>query len=139
MNAVTNNVDILYIDNDEVDIEGLKNEFKKVNDLLSIAIARDGLEALDKLYGRNGEEKLYPPPKLILLEIALPKMNGIDFLKILRMDPELSTAPVYILTTSFTSEDKSALRDLNISGHIIKPLEYSDALNLFWSLLNEQE
>jgi CheY-like chemotaxis protein len=139
MNAVTNNVDILYIDNDDVDIEGLKKEFKKVNDLLSIAIARNGLEALDKLYGRNGEEKLYPPPKLILLDINLPKMSGIDFLKALRTDPELSTAPVYILTASFTTKDKSALRDLNISGHIIKPIEYSDALNLFWLLLNEQE
>jgi CheY-like chemotaxis protein len=138
MHALIHATDILYIEDNEADIESLRDIFKKINDLLNIVTVKSGTEALDKLYGRHGHEKI-TTPKLILINISLSKDASIEFLKSLRADPEFSTPPVYVLTASFTTEDKLALHDLNIAGHIVKPLEYSDALNLFWSLLNEQE
>ncbi|KTC66242.1 two component response regulator (plasmid) [Legionella adelaidensis] len=128
------NIDILYVEDDEVDIQGMIREFKKVNSLLKIQVAKNGVQALDKLYGRNGEEKVIP--KVILLDINMPQMNGIEFLKELRSNPEFGSIEVYILTGAYTTSDKMALRDLHVAGSIVKPIEYSDALNVFWSLLH---
>ncbi|AHE66355.1 response regulator [Legionella oakridgensis] len=132
MESTERNIDIFYIEDDEVDILGMEREFKKINELLEIAVAKDGHQALNKLYGRNGEEKLHP--KIILLDINLPKMNGIEFLKLLRADPTFIDIEVFILTGAFNTQDKMAMKDLNVRGHIIKPLEYEDALNLLWAL-----
>ncbi len=131
--------DILYVEDDEVDIQCAQREFKRVNELLKVAIARDGVEALDMLYGRNGKVKLIPAPKVILLDINMPKMNGIEFLKELRSDPDFNSTAIYILTVSYATKDKLAFRDLKVAGFIVKPMEYSDALNIFWSLMNEHE
>lgn len=136
MAFTSSGVDILYVDDDEVDILGAQREFKRVNNPLNIVVASNGVQALDKLYGRNGEEKLLPAPKVIILDINMPKMSGIEFLKILRADSAFNMVSVYILTISYTTQDKLALRDLNVSGCIVKPLEYADALNIFWALLN---
>lgn len=138
MRALIHATDILYIEDNEADIQSVQGIFKKVNDLLSIVAVKSGAEAFDKLYGRHGHEKI-AIPKLILLNNNLSQDSSIEFLKFLRADPELSTSAVYILTASFTTEDKLALQDFNIAGYIIKPLEYSDALNLFWSLLSNVE
>jgi CheY-like chemotaxis protein len=127
-------VDILYVEDDEVDIQGMEREFKKVNSQIQIHIAQHGVQALNMLYGREGEEKI--DPKIILLDINMPKMNGIDFLKEVRGNPEFGTIEVYILTGSYTTSDKVALRDLHVAGCIVKPLEYSDALNVFWALMH---
>jgi CheY-like chemotaxis protein len=97
------------------------------------------MEALNKLYGRNGEKKLVPAPKVLLLDINMPKMNGIELLKTLRNDSDFSTTSIYILTASYNTEDKLALHDLHPAGCIVKPLEYADALNIFWSLLHERD
>lgn len=132
-------IDILYVDDDEVDILCAQREFRKVSELLNIEIARDGIEALDKLYGHNGMQRLDPTPKLILLDINMPKMNGVEFLQKLRSDPSFNNVAIYILTVSFTTQDKIAFHDLKIAGFIVKPLEYSDALNIFWSLMNQRE
>lgn len=139
METINRNVDILHIEDDEVDILCVEREFKRVNNLLNIAVARDGVQAFDKLYGLNGEEKLTPPPKLIILDINMPRMNGIEFLKKLRSDPDLSYVSTYILTVAYTTEDKLAIRDLKVAGCIVKPLDYAEALDIFWSLLNEKD
>ncbi len=128
-------VDILYVEDDEVDIMATKKAFKKVNNLLTIEIASDGVNALDKLYGTNGEKKI-TPPKMILLDVNMPKMNGIEFLRILRSDVEFNSVAIYLLTVSYTSQEKLAIHDLKVSGCIVKPLEYSDALNIYWSLFS---
>lgn len=130
-------VDILYVEDDEVDIQDMKREFKKINDLLNIVVANDGVQALDKLCGRNGEKKITPPPKMILLDINMPKMDGIEFLKTIRSNTDFDSVAVYILTVTYTTQDKLALRDLKVTGFIVKPLEYADALEIFWSLLDD--
>jgi CheY-like chemotaxis protein len=132
MESLKGNVDILCVDDDEVDILGMQREFSKVNALLKIAIAKNGDEALNKLYGRGGEDKIHP--KIILLDINMPKMNGIEFLRALRDDTEFTDVEVFILTGSYSTKDKIAMQDLHVRGHIIKPLGYGDALNVFWAL-----
>ena len=129
-------IDILYVEDDEVDIQGMQREFKKVNALLKIAIAQDGSQALSMLQGQHGEAKIIP--KIILLDINMPKMNGVECLKAIRANADLADTEVYILTGSYATKDKLAMRDLNVAGFIVKPLEYSDALNVFWALLHGQ-
>jgi len=130
-------IHILLVEDDEVDIQGVQREFKKVNAHVNLWVAKNGVEALDKLYGRNNVEKLLPTPQVILLDINMPKMGGIEFLKELRRDPLFSAINVFLLTGSYNSADKIATRDLNVSGCIVKPLEYADALHVFWTLLGQ--
>ncbi|STX52100.1 two component response regulator [Legionella busanensis] len=132
MKSINPNIDILCVEDDEIDVQSVKRAFNKLNSKLKIAIASNGKQALDKLYGQNGEEKIYP--KVILLDINMPKMNGIEFLQALRADLAFIDIQVFVLTGSYTTKEKLAMESLNIRGHIIKPLEYSDALNIFWAL-----
>jgi len=126
---------ILFVEDDEVDIQSVLREIKKLEAPIKVHIAKNGLEALDKLYGTNGETKLVPAPDLILLDINMPKMNGIEFLEKLRADPDLQFITVYILTTAFTTRDKLATQDLKVAGYIVKPLQFSDIMRMYWSLI----
>ncbi|WP_133131077.1 response regulator [Legionella yabuuchiae] len=125
-------VDILYVEDDEVDVQSACRTFKKVNALIKIDTAKSGAEAMDKLYGRNKQEAIHP--KIILLDLNLPNMDGIEFLKQLRQDPQFYDITVFVLTGAFTTKEKLALEPLNVREHFIKPLEYSDALKVFWAL-----
>lgn len=115
-----NDGSILIVDDDYLDIMALKRAFKKLNINQPLHIAHNGKDALNKLRG-DGEPKIDPFPSSIYLDINMPKMNGMEFLKILRSDPELKDLPVYILTTSNEAYDKTAAESLGISGYIVKP------------------
>ncbi|KGP63362.1 chemotaxis protein CheY [Legionella norrlandica] len=132
MESTAEKIDILYLEDDEVDIQSAQRAFQKVSSSIKIEVAKNGNQALDKLYGRNNEKKIHP--KVILLDINLPKMNGIEFLKDLRADQTFTDIEVYVLTAAYTSQDKLALEPLNIRGHLIKPLDYGEAIKLFWVL-----
>ncbi|WP_115711937.1 response regulator [Legionella sainthelensi] len=127
---MTTPVDILYVEDDEVDIKAMQREFLKMSKPINIAIAKDGEHALDMLYGLNGQLEI--KPNVILLDLNLPQMNGIDFLKKLREGFTFTDVKVFVLTGAYTTEEKLATSDLNISGCIIKPLKYEDALNILW-------
>ncbi|WP_115709423.1 response regulator [Legionella sainthelensi] len=131
MKPQENAVDILYVEDDVIDVQGAKRLFKKVKESCAIEIASNGQEALNKLFGHEGEKKIYP--KVILLDINIPKVNGIDLLKIIRQEPSLAFVEVFIVTNAYTTKDKLATKDLNVRGQIIKPLEYGDALNIYWA------
>lgn len=132
MDSKKREIDILYLEDDEIDIQQMQREFMKVNELLEIEIAKSAQKALNMLYGRNSENKVIP--KIILLDLNMPKMSGVDFLKQLRDDTDFIDIQVFVLTGVYTSEEKLAMKELNVRGHIIKPLEYKDALNIFWAL-----
>lgn len=125
-------VDILYIEDDEIDIHHAQREFQKVNKLLKLTAVRNASKALDMLYGRNQEVKI--SPKIILLDLNMPELSGVEFLKELRADNYFLDIKVFILTGAFSTDEKLAMQDLNVRGHIIKPMEYKDALNVFWAL-----
>ena len=133
-------VNILLVDDDEVDVQGLKRAFKKSKIANPITVARDGIEALEVLRGENGRERL-PKPHLILLDLNMPRMNGLEFLAEMRATPALSDIPVYITTTSDMDHERAAAADLAVSGYILKPLDFEsghdlvDTLSLLEKLL----
>jgi len=115
-------ITILLIDDDEVDVMSVQRAFSKNKIMNPLHVAYNGLEALAKLRG-EGVEKITPLPKIILLDINMPRMNGIEFLHALRDDPELKSICVFMLTTSNEERDKISAYDLNVAGYILKPVE----------------
>lgn len=113
---------ILLIEDDELDTISVERSLKKLEIKYILHTAYNGLEALQML--RNTENPLVPD--VILLDINMPKMNGIEFLKILRTDENLKDLKVFIMTTSSESSDRITAEKLGISGYIIKPLNYTD-------------
>lgn len=133
-------INILLVDDDEVDIMSVKRAFKKLNITRPLFVANDGIEALGMLRGEGGEQ-IIPIPQIILLDINMPRMNGLEFLQELRSDPKLRAISVFILTTSNEERDKFAAYDLNVAGYIIKPVEPEkfvlavSKLEVYWSLI----
>jgi CheY-like chemotaxis protein len=119
-------VPFLVVDDDEVDVLSIQRAFKKLDVNAPIAVANNGLEALEFLRGQNGRNKL-KQPYLILLDLNMPKMNGIEFLEEIRGDEELKRSIVFVLTTSSDQNDLARAYDLNVAGYIVK----SDATKTF--------
>jgi len=117
---------ILLVEDDELDVISVKRSLNKLNADYELFTAYNGVEALDMLRGTNGHAPLRPLPGLILLDINMPKMNGIGFLKILRSDKMLGHIKVFVMTTSGQESDRAAMLALGISGYLIKPLNFTD-------------
>lgn len=134
-------VNILLIEDDSLDIMHVERTFKKLNIIHKLYVAKNGQEALSLLKG-EGVEKIYPLPSLIMLDINMPKMDGFEFLSILRSDEELKDIKVFIMTTSNQEEDKNMAKALGVSGYIVKPLNLTnpassmDNFSLMIDLLN---
>lgn len=111
-------VQILLVDDNEVDIEAILRALKRQRIVNPVTVAHDGVEALQALRG-IGQPRL-PRPNLVLLDLAMPRMNGIEFLDALRADRELKDTIVFVLTTSASDEDKVASYDHNVAGYIVK-------------------
>ncbi|MBV9388865.1 MAG: response regulator [Chroococcidiopsidaceae cyanobacterium CP_BM_ER_R8_30] len=132
---------ILLVEDDEVDVMNVRRAFKKNNIANPLYVAGNGLEALDMLRGSNGSYPLIPiERRLILLDLNMPKMNGIEFLRELRADLELRAIPVIVLTTSNEDRDKVEAYHLNVAGYILKPVTFSRfveavrTLDQYWTL-----
>jgi CheY-like chemotaxis protein len=136
---------ILLVEDDEVDIKNVKRAFQKNKILNPLYIANNGLEALSMLKGNKEEgiEKMDPAPKMILLDLNMPKMGGIEFLEIIRNDPELRMISVFVMTTSDEESDKIAAYNFNVAGYILKPLSFERfieavaILNHYWKLCEQ--
>jgi CheY-like chemotaxis protein len=115
----TETVTILLVEDDKVDVMAVKRAFKDLRIANPLVIAKDGVAALDLLRGTNGCEKL-PPPHLIMLDLNMPRMSGIEFLQVLRSDRALSKTIVFVLTTSDAPEDRNAAYEKYISGYVVK-------------------
>ncbi|SEA98558.1 Response regulator receiver domain-containing protein [Flavobacterium gillisiae] len=128
-------VNILLVEDDEVDVMNVKRAFSKNNIKNDLFVAGNGVEALDML--RNS---IVPLPRIIILDINMPKMNGIEFLKELREDESLKNISVFVMTTSNEDSDKINAYNLNVAGYILKPLSFEKfissvaTLKDFWSL-----
>lgn len=131
---------ILLVEDDHVDVMNVQRAFKKNNIKNPLHIANNGIDALDMLRGTEGREKIIPTPRIILLDINMPKMNGIEFLRELRNDPRLKSISVIIMTTSNDEKDKFEAFNLNVAGYIVKPVSFEkfvsavSVLNSFWTL-----
>lgn len=132
-----NQLSILLVEDDEVDIMNVKRAFKKNGVTNPLLVANDGVEALVLLNETEAAQR----PRIILLDINMPRMNGIEFLQAIRAHPVHKSLMVFMLTTSDTDRDKLAAHDLNVAGYILKPVEFGDfikavsTLNLYWTLM----
>jgi CheY-like chemotaxis protein len=130
-------LNILLVEDDEVDVMNIRRAFKKGNISNPLFVAGNGLEALEML--RGGE--LPRTRRLVLLDLNMPRMNGIEFLRELRADPELSPTPVVVLTTSDAERDKVEAYNLHVAGYLLKPVTFSNfcetmaSLNKYWALV----
>lgn len=128
---------ILLVEDDQVDQMNVKRAFERNKIMNPLYVAENGVEALEMLRdGRVPDER-----RLILLDLNMPMMNGIEFLRTLRADEQLSGTPVVVLTTSNDEQDKVQAYNLNVAGYLLKPVTFSNfveltaALNKYWTLV----
>lgn len=130
-------LNILLVEDDQVDVMNVKRAFEKNHITNPLLVAQNGLEALDKL--RNGA--IPQGRRLVLLDLNMPKMNGIEFLRELRNDPALAPTPVVVLTTSNNDRDKINAYNFNVAGYLVKPVTFAEfselmvTLNKYWTLV----
>jgi CheY-like chemotaxis protein len=128
---------ILLVEDDEVDVMNVKRAFEKNKILNPLYVASNGLEALSML--REG--KVPHARRLVLLDLNMPGMGGIEFLRELRADPKLRLTPVVVLTTSGDEKDRIDAYDFHVAGYLRKPVEFPNfmeltaALNKYWTLV----
>ena len=112
-------VNVLLVDDDDGDAKSVQRAFRSARLVNPIVRAIDGVEALDILRGVNGKTRL-TTPYVLLVDLNMPRMNGIELVEALRNDRELRSGIVFMLTTSSRDEDKLAAYDLNVAGYIVK-------------------
>lgn len=122
-------VHILLVEDDEIDVMGVQRAFKKLKIANPLTVAHNGLEALQILRGEGGREAPRKP-YMVLLDLNLPRMNGIEFLTELRRDPELHNTIVFVLTTSRDDEDRFAAYEFNVAGYMVKSKIGKDFMEL---------
>ncbi len=130
-------LNILVVDDDEVDVMNVQRAFKKGNITNPMFVAGDGIQGLEMLRSGN----LPKSNRLVLLDLNMPRMNGIEFLRELRADPELKATTVVVLTTSNDTRDKVEAYNLNVAGYLTKPVTFGNfvdlmvTLNKYWTLV----
>lgn len=130
-------LNILLVEDDEVDVMNVRRAFQRNNITNPLFIAANGVDALAML--RGGE--IPRDRRIVLLDLNMPQMNGIEFLRELRADPELRPTPVVVLTTSNDERDRIEAYNLNVAGYLLKPVTFANfcevmaALNKYWALV----
>jgi len=132
---VRNNKPILLVEDDRVDALTVKRALKELKVTNRLDVVGNGEEALAFLRDEKNEK-----PGIILLDLNMPRMNGIEFLKIAKQDAGLKRIPVVVLTTSKEEEDKVDSFNLGVAGYMIKPVDYLQfvevvrTIELYWTL-----
>lgn len=137
-----NNVPILLVEDDQVDVMTVQRAFKKNKIINPLSVCSNGEEALKYLRHEGGYSSpdKSPRPGIILLDLNMPVMNGIEFLKVVKSDEDLKRIPVIVLTTSKEEEDRVESFKLSVAGYIIKPVEFEKfveavrLIELYWTL-----
>jgi CheY-like chemotaxis protein len=134
-----NVINILLVEDDTLDVMDARRTLDKMGVLYKMHVAKNGEEALEFLHqaGQPGSDA----PDIILLDVNMPKMNGVEFLTAIRKSDKWKDTKVFIITTSEEKEDKEVTRKLGVSGYIVKPLKFNnpssiDSFNLMIDLLN---
>ncbi len=128
---------ILLVDDDDIDVMTVQRAFARSRITNPLHVASNGLEGLEKL--RDGS--IPGARRLVLLDLNMPKMNGIEFLREVRTDPQLRTTSVVVLTTSDEERDKVEAYELGVAGYLLKPVKFADfvelmaVLNKYWTLV----
>ena len=129
----------LIVEDSELDAEKIVRSMHRLGMTNETLRVKNGEAALDVLRGTNGRTRLIAP-YIILLDINMPKMNGLEFLQALRSDEGIAHSPVFMLTTSDSQRDIDAAYRFNVCGYIVKPVKTEqmvaalNTLNLYWNL-----
>lgn len=130
-------LNILLVDDDEVDVMTVKRAFSRANITNKLYVATDGIEALSLLRS----DGIPPARRVVLLDLNMPRMSGIELLRELRADPTLHAITVVVLTTSNEDRDRVEAYQLNVAGYLLKPVtfhafaEVMSTLNKYWTLM----
>jgi CheY-like chemotaxis protein len=130
-----NNRPILLVEDDKIDAMTVMRALKDLKITNTLVHVYNGLEALDHLKNLN-----YEKPCIILLDLNMPKMNGIELLKVLKNDALLKKLPVVVLTTSNAEKDKTESFNLSVAGYMLKPVDYKQFvdvikdINFYWTI-----
>jgi DNA-binding response OmpR family regulator len=135
---------ILMVEDDPKDVELSLTALEEYNLANEVVVARDGEEALDYLYCR-GKFAARPDgnPAVLLLDLKLPKVNGLEVLQQIRSDEKLKMIPVVVLTSSHEEKDMVASYKLGVNAYVVKPVDFHEFVNavkelgIFWALVNE--
>jgi two-component system, response regulator len=141
----TNQIEILLVEDHPDDVELTLAAFRKNNLANQVQLARDGEEALDFLYCRGKYETRAPdrPPRLVLLDIKLPKIDGLEVLRIIKSDPVLRMIPIVVMTSSGEQRDMVEGYRLGVNSYIQKPVSFERfqaivaQLGFYWLAVNE--
>ena len=140
-----NDVEILLVEDNPNDVELTLHALKKNNIVNRIEIVRDGAEALDYLFatGIFAGRDINHPPKVILLDLKLPKIDGMEVLRRIKADPRTQPIPVVVLTSSGEESDLVESYHLGVNSYIRKPVDFEQfteavrTIGMYWLLLNE--
>ncbi len=133
-------VHVLLLEDDSLDVEAVHRAFKKARIANTVSVASDGVQGLEMLRGEGGHTPI-PKPYIVILDLNMPRMDGIEFLEELRKDPEHHDAVVFVLTTSKADEDRAASYDKNVAGYIVKSnvgqgfLNVTEMLDHYWRVV----
>ena len=136
------NVDILLAEDSEADGEMTLRALRKNNLSNEVIWVRDGAEALDFIFGRGQYQQRHRRPKLILLDIKMPKVDGIEVLRQIKKNEETKTIPVVIMTSSAEDRDVIESYQLGVNSYVVKPVEFEQfmdtvsKLGYYWTLVN---
>jgi CheY-like chemotaxis protein len=139
---------ILLVEDDPAHAEIVRRNFvnfRMANRPVQLVHVADGQEALDYLFSRGKFQNpgLSPRPNLILLDLRLPKVDGLEVLKIVKEDADLVSIPVVVLTTSSAEADKAKAYESHANSYLVKPMDFSqlnklmDALGFYWLVWNQ--
>lgn len=145
MHENTEGVEILLIEDNPHDVELILHVFRWCNLPGKVLVVWDGEEALNYLFGRGryAGRNLEKKPKVILLDMKLPKVDGVEVLKRIKGDPGLQTVPVVMLTSSNQERDIAESYRLGVNSYIVKPVdfeEFADVIRemaMYWHLINQ--
>lgn len=140
-----NHVEILLVEDNPNDVELTLDAFEENNISNHVHVARDGAEALDFIFctGPYADRQIENGPKLVLLDLKLPKVDGLEVLRRIKTDPRTRHLPVVILTSSREERDVVKSYELGVNSYIVKPVDFQQftesvrTLGLYWLLLNE--
>ena len=138
-------IEILLVEDNPADVELTLHALRRNNLANHIRVVRDGEEALDFLFCRNSyhSRSFEQPPKLVLLDLKLPKVDGLEVLRQVKTDPRTRAIPVVILTASKEEKDLVNGYQLGVNSYIQKPVDFDQfretvkQLGLYWLLVNE--
>ena len=132
---------ILLVEDDPYDIELIQLSFESYNFVNQIDIVTDGVQAIDYLFGQGENPRTLP--RLVLLDLKLPRLNGIQVLERIRAHPRTRQLPVVVMTSSAEDQDLEACYNLGVNSYVVKPLNFQQFVDMsrrvgfYWMMLNQ--